>query len=61
MRYDWMYSSHVYSGVAIDSISVCLKLEIGSGVFPDWRVMDFRRRPGSDEPDTQMLEDVPDD
>jgi hypothetical protein len=43
MRYDWMYSSHVYSEVSIDSISVCLKLEIGSGVLPDWRVMDFRQ------------------
>ena len=30
-------------GVAVDNISVCLKLEIGSGVFPDWRVMDFRQ------------------
>ena len=31
-------------GVAVDSISVCLKLEIDSGVFPDWRGESFWRR-----------------
>ena len=47
-------------GVAIDGISVCLKLEIASDVFPDWREVNFWRRPGSDEPNTQMFEDSPD-
>jgi hypothetical protein len=32
-------------------------MEIDSGVFSDWRVMDFRRRPGPDEPDAQVIED----
>jgi len=31
-------------GVAVDSISVCLKLEIDSGVFPDWWGVSFWRR-----------------
>jgi hypothetical protein len=29
-------------------------------VYADRWVMDFRRRPGSDQPDAQMLEDGPD-
>ena len=29
-------------------------------VYADRRIMDFRRRPGPDEPDAQMFEDVPD-
>jgi len=43
-RYDWMYSSHYVFGVAVDHISVCLKLEIASGVFPDWRGVSCWRR-----------------
>ena len=35
-------------------------MEIDSGVFSDWRIMDFRRRPRPDQPDSQMLEDGPD-
>jgi len=31
-------------GVAVDRISVCLQLEIASGVFPDWRSVSFWRR-----------------
>jgi hypothetical protein len=31
-------------GVTVDSISVCLELEIDSGVFPDWRGVSFWRR-----------------
>jgi hypothetical protein len=46
--------------VAVEVISVCLEMEIDSGVFSDWRVMDFRRRPGPDEPDAQVIEDGPD-
>ena len=47
-------------GVAVEVISVCLEMEIDSGVFSDWRAMDFRRRPGPDEPDAQVIEDGPD-
>jgi len=28
-------------GVAVEVISVCLEMEIDSGVFSDWRVKDF--------------------
>jgi len=31
-------------------------MEIDSGVFSDWRVMDFRRRPGPDEPNAQVID-----
>ena len=47
-------------GVAVEGISVFLEMEIDSGVFSDWRVMDFRRRPGPNEPDAQVIEDGPD-
>jgi hypothetical protein len=40
-------------GVAVDRISVCLEMEINSGVFPDWRVNDFRRRSCLDQPDAR--------
>jgi hypothetical protein len=33
-------------------------MEIDSGVFSDWRVMDFRRRPGPDQPDAQVIDFV---
>jgi hypothetical protein len=46
--------------IAVEVISVCLEMEIDSGVFSDWRVMDFRQRPGPDEPDAQVIEDNPD-
>ena len=39
---------------------MCLKRVIGSGVFPDWRVMDFRLRPGPDPPESQMFKYSPD-
>jgi hypothetical protein len=37
-----------------------LKLEIANGVFMDLRGANFWRRSGSDEPNTQMVEDSPD-
>jgi hypothetical protein len=39
---------------------MCLDLEISNSVFDVWRIMDFRRRPGSDQPETQMFENVSD-
>jgi hypothetical protein len=36
-----------------------LELEIGSGVFPDWRGVGFWRRPEPDQPDFQMFEYSP--
>ena len=34
-----------YPWVAVDSISVCLEMEIGCGVFSDWRGVRFWRVP----------------
>jgi hypothetical protein len=45
--------------VAEEVISVCLEMEIDSGVFPDWRVNDFRRRSCLNQPDAQVIEDGP--
>ena len=33
---------------------------LACALHADRRVMDFRRRPGSDQPDAQMIEDGPD-
>jgi len=49
----------VMVGVAVEVVSVYLALVIACGVFPYWRVMDFRRWSCLDQPDAQVIEDVP--
>ena len=49
-------------GIAVDSISVCLKLGIACacGVFWDWRGVNFWRRSCPCQPKPQMIEDISD-
>jgi hypothetical protein len=68
MRYDWMYSPMCIVNIklrfriAVDSISVCLKLiVIGvQGVMFPWRDVGLWRRSCFYQPKAQMIADIPD-
>ena len=51
----------VLDGELRNIVHVALENLLACFVYADRRVMDFRRRPGPDQPNAQMFEDVPND
>ncbi len=47
------YEKSIY--ILVCSLATEANLTGIQGVFPYWRVMDFRRWPGPDEPESQMF------